>query len=295
MSSGMQGKVVLMTGGTSGIGRVTAIELARMGAKVVVLGRDEAKGRQLVAEVSEASGQGAEFLRCEMASLDSVKAASDRFRSSFDRLDVLVDNAGGVHGKRMMTADGFEYTFGVNHLAHFVLTLRTLDLLRKAAPSRVVVTSSTALRAGRLDFDDLMGERRYGSFKAYSQSKLANAMFTFELARRLQGTGVTANCFHPGTVRSNFGRDRGGVTGAFYRLFGAFMSSPAEGARTQIYLASSPEVEGVTGKYFSRQRARALSAAATDRAMAERLWEVSGQLTRKWLPGADFQVVGVRP
>jgi len=280
----LKGKVVLITGATSGIGKVTAITLVGMGATVVVLGRNPEKGKELLREIEKRTGsKGTDFITSDLASLDSVRSAASAFNSRYDRLDVLLDNAGGINGKRMMTKDGFEYTFGVNHLAHFVLTNLLLDKLRSSAPSRVVVTSSAAQMNGHIDFDDLMEEKRYRSFKAYSQSKLANALFAFELARRLDGTRVTSNCFHPGVVRSNFGKGLGGAGGAIYPLIGVFMVSPEKGSETQVYLASSPEVEGVTGKYFAKKEVRRSSRDSNDLVVARHLWEVSEELTRKWL------------
>jgi retinol dehydrogenase-14 len=285
MASGsMDGKVVLITGATSGIGKVTAKALAGMGAKVVIFGRDQSKGEQLLAEVRTASGEGhADFILCDLASLNDVRKSALEFRSRFDRLDVLIDNAGGINGKRRVTVDGFEYTFGVNHLAHFVLTNLLLDKLKASAPSRVVVTSSSAHTFGHIDFEDLMTERRYGFMKVYGQSKLANALFTFELARRLDGTGITVNCFHPGAVRSNFVRGMGGAASVMAPVVGIFEHSPEKGAETQIYLASSPEVEGVTGKYFFKMKEKRSSDESLDVGVAKRLWEVSEELTKKWL------------
>jgi NAD(P)-dependent dehydrogenase (short-subunit alcohol dehydrogenase family) len=250
----MKGKVVLITGATSGIGKVSAITLAGMGATVVVIGRNLERGKVLLKEIERRTGsRETDFIMGDLASLDDVRSAALTFNSRYDRLDALLDNAGGINGKRMVTEDGFEYTFGVNHLAHFVLTQLVLDRLKSSAPSRVVVTSSAAHLNGRIDFDDLMAEKKYRSFKAYSQSKLANVLFTFELSRRLKGIGVTANCFHPGTVRTNFGKGLGGIGGAIFPLIGVFMIPPEKGSETQVYLASSPDVEGVTGKYFSRR------------------------------------------
>lgn len=285
MASGsMEGKTVLITGATSGIGRVTAKSLAVMGAKVVVLGRDAEKGKELQAEISSLTGnKDLEFILCDLASLDSVKKAASEFRSGHYRLDVLIDNAGGINGKRMVTADGFEYTLGVNHLAHFLLTNLLLDLLKSSAPSRIVVTSSSAQDLGHIDFDDLMAERKYKFLKVYGQSKLANALFTFELARRLQGMGVTANCFHPGAIRSGFVKGMGGVAKVLSPLVGIFEHSPKKGAETQIYLASSPEVEGVTGKYFVKKKVKQSSAESMNEEAAKRLWKVSEELTKRWL------------
>jgi len=284
ISGTMERKVVLITGATSGIGKVTAKNLACMGAKVVILGRDEGKGKQLLAEISNATARrDAEFILCDMASLDNVRKAAMEFRSRHDRLDVLLDNAGGINGKRKVTVESFEYTFGVNHLAHFVLTNLLLDKLRASAPSRVVVTSSSAHTFGHIDFEDLMAERSYRFMKVYGQSKLANVLFTFELARRLDGTGVTANCFHPGAIRSNFVKGVGGAASVMAPIVGIFEHSPKRGAETQIYLASSPEVEGVTGKYFFKKKEKRPSDESMELDVARRLWEVSGELTKRWL------------
>lgn len=285
MASGsMDGKVALITGATSGIGRVTAKTLAVMGAKVVVLGRDADKGKDLEAEIHSTTGKkDMEFILCDLSSLDSVKKAALEFLSHHDRLDVLLDNAGGINGKRKVTVDGFEYTLGVNHLAHFVLTNLLMDRLKASAPSRIVVTSSSAHAMGHMDFDDLMAERKYKFLKVYGQSKLANALFTFELARRLQSTGVTANCFHPGAIRSNFVNGIGGAASVMAPVVGVFMHSPKKGAETQIYLASSPEVEGVTGKYFFKKVVKQSSAESTDGDVAKKLWKVSEELTKRWL------------
>jgi len=281
----MKGKVVLITGATSGIGKVSAITLAGMGATVVVIGRNLERGKELLKEIERRTGsKETDFIMGDLASLDDVRSAALTFNSRYDRLDALLDNAGGINGKRMVTVDGFEYTFGVNHLAHFVLTQLVLDRLKSSAPSRVVVTSSAAHLNGRIDFDDLMAEKKYRSFKAYSQSKLANVLFTFELSRRLKGIGVTANCFHPGTVRTNFGKGLGGIGGAIFPLIGVFMIPPEKGSETQVYLASSPDVEGVTGKYFSKKAVKDSSRKSRDEEVAKRLWDVSEELTKKWLP-----------
>ena len=281
----MRGKAVLITGATSGIGKATALELADMGATVVIIGRDQEKGKRVMEEIASATGnQALDFIKCDLASLDEVKKASSEFRSRYQRLDVLIDNAGGVNGHRKVTIDGNEYTFGVNHLAHFLLTNLLLDLLKASAPSRVVVVSSAAHGNGHIDFEDLMSEKRYGTFRAYSQSKLANAVFAFELARRLKGTGVTVNALHPGLVRTNFskGLGRGGI--ALYSILSILTISAKKGAQTSIYLASSPEVANVTGKYFAKRRVKESSPESKDEVVAKRLWEVSEQLTKRWLP-----------
>ncbi len=280
----MDGKVVLITGATSGIGKVTAKALAGMGATLVILGRDKEKGEMLLDEIKNDSGNTTtEYMVCDLASLDNVRRNALDFNARYDRLDVLIDNAGGINGRRKLTRDGFEYTFGVNHLAHFVLTNLLLEKLRSSAPSRVVVTSSLAHATGHIDFDNLMAEGRYRFLKVYSSSKLANAIFTFELARKLEGTGVTANCFHPGATNSNFVSGIGIVGRVMRPIVGIFEISPQRGAETQIFLASSPEVEGVTGKYFYKKKVKRSSEESLDLDVAKRLWQVSEELTRPWL------------
>lgn len=281
----MRGKVVMITGATSGIGKVAALELADMGATVVIIGRDQEKGKRVMEEIALATGnQTLDFIKCDLASLDEVKKAACEFRSRYQRLDVLIDNAGGVNGKRKVTTDGYEYTFGVNHLAHFLLTNLLLDLLKASAPSRLVVVSSAAHRNGHIDFEDLMSKKRYGSFRAYSQSKLANILFAFELARRYKGTGVTVNALHPGVVRTNFSKGLGRGGDALYGILSILTISAKKGAQTSIYLASSPEVANVTGTYFAKRRVKESSPESKDEAVAKRLWEASEQLTKRWLP-----------
>lgn len=275
----MKGKTVLITGATSGIGRETALGLAGMGAELVMLVRNESKGAAMVREIRERTGNAESVcINCDLASLGSVREAAQEFKSKFDRLDVLIDNAGLVIGKRRVTVDGYEQTFQVNHLSHFLLTKLLLDVLKSSAPSRIVVVASEAHEGAHLDLDDLMLEKGYSAFKAYGRSKLANLLFCFELARRLEGTGVTANCLHPGVVRTHFGRGLGGVSGLYPILY-PFMKSARRGAITPIYLASAPEVAGITGKYFSGKRVRSSSKESRDREMARRLWEESEELT----------------
>jgi NAD(P)-dependent dehydrogenase (short-subunit alcohol dehydrogenase family) len=277
----MRGAVCLVTGATSGIGRVTARELARMGATVVALARDRARGEALVAELRAASAGGAELLVGDLASQRDVRRVAAEFRRTHARLDVLVNNAGAIHDDRALTVDGIERTFAVNHLAYFLLTQLLRPTLEAAPSARVVSVSSEAHRAiGSLDFANLQGERRYTAMRAYSQSKLENVLFTYELARRLGGTRVTANCLHPGVIRSGFGRASRGLTGLLFTLGAPFMASPERGARTTVHLAASPEVEGVTGRYFRRRHPVPSSPASYDADAARRLWEVSEAMTR---------------
>ncbi len=278
----LEGKVVAITGANAGIGKETAVALAGMGAAVVMTSRDPGRGTDALAEVRERSGSTAvDLMQLDLASFESIRACAAGLLDRHDRLDVLVANAGLVMSKRTETVEGFETTFGVNHLGHFYLTNLLFDRLRAGDPSRVVVVSSAAHKMVRrgLDFDDLQCTRHYRAFDAYSRSKLANVYFTRELARRLADSGSIANAAHPGYVASHFARD-----GDFYlepviklgaRLFAV---SPEEGARTSVYLASSPEVEGVTGGYYVKCRPATVSTIAQDDIAARRLWDASEAL-----------------
>jgi retinol dehydrogenase-14 len=279
--SNMAGRTCLVTGATSGIGKATATGLARLGAEVVLVGRDPAKGEATVAEIRAAArNDRVELLTADLSSQASIRHAAEAYRLGHDRLNVLVNNAGGYWANRHLTADGLELTFALNHLAYFLLTNLLLDLLRASAPARIVNVTSGAQAMGRIDFDDLQFERRYRGQPAYNQSKLANVLFTYELARRLQGTRVTVNCAAPGVVRTNFGRDDAGPAMRLLTpLVRPFMRTPEQGADTSIYLASSPEVEGVTGRYYASGRAKRSSRRSYDIELASRLWRVSEELT----------------
>jgi NAD(P)-dependent dehydrogenase (short-subunit alcohol dehydrogenase family) len=277
----MRDKVCVVTGATSGIGRVAARELARMGATVVAVARDRARGEAAVAEFTEAGGRPAELLVGDLSVQADVRRVAAEFLRRHPRLDVLVNNAGAIHSERELTADGLERTFAVNHLAYFLLTALLRPALESAPAGRVVSVSSEAHRGVRaLDFANLQGERRYTPMGAYAQSKLENVLFTYELARRLARTRVTANCLHPGVIRSGFGRNNSGVVGTLFALAAPLLSSPEKGARTTIHLASSPQVEGTTGRYFRRERPAPSSPASHDADAARRLWEVSEALTQ---------------
>ncbi len=276
----MEGKTGLITGGTSGIGKATAVALAAMGANVVITGRNEERGKQAVEEIRAESGRGAvELMLADLAGQAEVRRLAEGFKERYDRLDVLVNNAGLVVSERTETADGMETQFAVNHLAPFLLTNLLLDLLKKSAPSRIVTVSSDAHRWGRIDLDDLQSRKRYRGFPVYGMTKLANILFTRELAERLQGTGVTANCLHPGAVNTKFGGVQGGPMSILFRAFKPFMRSPEQGADTTIYLASSPEVEGMTGKYLTDRKIKVASDAAYDETLRKKLWEASEKLT----------------
>jgi len=278
-SGGIAGKTVLITGGTSGIGKAAATALAGMGAEVVVTGRNPEKAEKAVADIKRDSGGGeVSVILADLAKQADVRRIAQEFEATHDRLDVLVNNAGGIFSKREETPDGIEWTFAVNHLAPFLLTDLLLEKLKGSAPSRIITTSSQAQSFPQGDFFDLQSEKRYSAFPAYGKSKLANILFTFELAERLKGTGVTANCFHPGAVNTNFGAS-GGVQTMLFNLFKPFMRSPEGGADTLVYLAASPDVEGMTGKYLSDRKIIIPSDLAYDEAARKRLWEESERLT----------------
>jgi len=281
MSTSMTGRTVLVTGGTHGIGLATARALASSGAAVTVVGRDADKTGQVVEALRRDSGNDrVEGMVADLSSQAEVRLLATDFAAAHDRLDVLVNNVGGFWATRHVTADGLEHTFALNHLAPFLLTHLLRPLLEASAPSRVATVSSGAQSIGHIDLDDLQGERAYRGQRAYSQSKLANLLFTYELARRLEGTGVTANALHPGVVRTRFGQDDPSFPyRALLPLVRPFLLSPERGADTSVYLASSPEVEGVSGKYFVRKKARPSSRASYDTQVARRLWEVSAELT----------------
>jgi NAD(P)-dependent dehydrogenase (short-subunit alcohol dehydrogenase family) len=280
----MEGKIVLITGGTSGIGRAAATALVATGAEVVVSGRNRERGEATVAEIRHASGsEKVSLMIADLAVQDEVRKLADDFKEQHDRLDVLVNNAGLIRSKRAETPDGIEMTLAVNHLAPFLLTNLLLDLLRESAPSRIITVSSEARRSARLDFDDLQSERRYRAFPVYGMTKKANILFTYELADRLAGTGVVANCLHPGGVNTGFGDDDRSPGILLFRAFKPFMRTPEQGAETVIYLASSPEAGEMSGRYLVDGR-EVSSAEPRGGAAQRRLWEVSEELTRLEVP-----------
>jgi retinol dehydrogenase 14 len=279
-SLAMAGRVVLITGGTGGIGKATAIGLATMGARVGITGRDLERAEEAAAEIRAASGNPAvDAFAADMSSQAEVRRLAAAVLDAYPRLDVLINNVGGFWAHRHPTTDGLEHTFALNHLAPFLLTNLLLNRLKASAPARVVIVSSGEQARGRIDFLDLQGARDYSAQRAYSQSKLANVMFTNELARRLQGTGVTANSLHPGVVRTNFGaEDQAGFFAVMGGVVRPFLKTPAQGAQTSIYLASSPDVEGVTGQFFANRKPKTANRLAYDTDMAARLWQVSADL-----------------
>ncbi len=278
----MEGKTVVVTGANQGIGKASALALARRGARVILVARNHAKGQAALDEIRAASpAQQGDLVVADLASSADVRRAAAEIRARTGRLDVLLNNAGVYVPERHTTVDGVEETFAVNHLAPFLLTHELLDLLKASAPSRVVTVSSEAHRGARMQWDDVQfASHRYRGFKVYGQSKLANVLFTYELARRLQGTGVTANALHPGVIASGFGQTYPGALAVVTRLAKPFLLSSEQGARTSVYLASSPEVEGMTGQYFSKSRPVRSSAVSYDEAAQRKLWALSVELVR---------------
>ena len=278
---GWEAKTIVVTGGTSGIGRATALGLAPLGSRLVLVGRDAGRSEETLAAIRAATGRtDVEVVRGDFASLAGVRGIADELSRKTEKIDVLVNTAGVTVLKRTTTADGFETTFAVNHLGYFLLTGLLLPRLRAAAPgARIVNVASDAHRWGVLDLDDLQNERDFKGMKVYGQSKTANILFTRELARRLEGSGVTANSLHPGAIATRLGRGNGPWSDALQRVLSVFMKSPEQGAETSIYLASSPTVEGVNGRYFANSKEKQPRPHATDDATAKRLWEVSEQLT----------------
>jgi retinol dehydrogenase 14 len=275
----MTGRVCVITGATRGIGRATAQGLARQGATILLICRREQDGEEVSRELTPHAAEPPEVVTADLSSQASIRSAAAEIRQRHPRLHVLINNAGVFTRRREVTVDGLEMQFAVNHLAYFLLTNLLLDRLKSGSPARIINVSSAAHGGADLNFHELQGERGYDGSQAYSQSKLANVLFTYELARRLRGSGVTANCLHPGVIATKLLADYMGVPvagGALARTFGA---SPAKGAETVVYLASSPEVEGVSGRYFVNRKAVASSRQSYDEVAARRLWEISEQLT----------------
>jgi NAD(P)-dependent dehydrogenase (short-subunit alcohol dehydrogenase family) len=281
MENTMQGKVCLVTGSSSGIGKVTARELAREGARVVMVCRNRAKGEAAQTEIRTASGNDqVDLVIADLTSLAEVRHAAAEINEKYPRLHILIHNAGGVNGVRRVSPDGLEATFVANYLAPFLLTEQLLDVIKASAPARIINVSSMAHQGGKIDFADLQGERRYSTWKAYSQAKLALVLFTYELARQLEGSGVTVNALHPGVIASNFDQGMGPFARFGWKLMSPFLSGVERGAQTTLYLAASPEIEEKSGKYFVKRREVQSSQVSYDEALRQRLWQVSEELVR---------------
>ncbi|MEJ2051778.1 MAG: SDR family oxidoreductase, partial [Calditrichota bacterium] len=265
---------------TSGIGYETAKSLAEMGASVVVIGRNKEKSIHTVEQLTQLTGnEGIEHLLADLSSQEEIRNLAKKIQERYDHLDVLVNNAGAIFFRRQETKDGLEMTFALNHLGYFLLTNLLLNLIEQSAPARIVNVASASHRGASINFDDLQSEQSYSAMKAYGQSKLANILFTYELARRLENSQVKVNALHPGFVGSNFGKNSGWLGKAIMPFLHLFARSPEKGAETAVYLAASPEVDGITGQYFIDKKPADSSPASHNVKTAQKLWEVSEQLT----------------
>jgi NAD(P)-dependent dehydrogenase (short-subunit alcohol dehydrogenase family) len=275
----MKGKTIVATGATSGIGEAAVLELAGMGARIVFIARDEARAKATMRKLeAKAPGLGHRVHLADLSSIAQTRKIGATIAAGEPRIDVLINNAGALFSDRRVTPEGLELTFALNHMAYFVLTEALRDKLVASAPARIVSTSSTAHQGVRLDFDDLQSAKGFSGFSVYGRSKLANILFTRELARRLAGSRVTANCFHPGVVATRFGSSSGGFAGLVIPFLRPFFISPETAADTLVYLASSPEVAKTTGEYFVKRKVTQPSAAARDDAAAKKLWPASEAL-----------------
>ena len=275
----MKGKTIVATGATSGIGEAAVLALAGQGARIVIVARDEARGRATMQKIeAKAPGLGHRLHLADLSSIAETRQVGAGITASEPRIDVLINNAGALFSNRRVTPEGVELTFALNHMSYFVLTEALRERLIASAPARIVSTSSTAHQGAKLDFNDLQSANGYGGLKVYGRSKLANILFRRELARRLAGTSVTANCLHPGVVKTRFGESSGGFAGLLIPFLRPFFISPEAGADTIVYLASSPDVVGMTGGYFAKRTLTEPSAAARDDAAAKRLWIESEKL-----------------
>lgn len=275
----MAGKVCVITGATSGIGEATAFALAGKGAETVIISRNEEKCKNTTARIKEETGnQDGTYFVADLSSQTQIRQVAVDYQKNYQRLDVLVNNAGAFFWSRKESVDGIEMSFALNHLNYFLLTNALLDTIKESAPSRIINVSSGAHRGQKMDFEDINLTNSYQAMKAYGRSKLANVLFTYELSRRLEGTGVTVNAVHPGFVDTNFAREGQSLLRFLMPLTQLFARSPEKGAETVIYLASSPEVEGVTGKYFKDKEPIKSSPESYDRQAARRLWEISAAM-----------------
>src|SRR2546426_1843755 len=279
-TTAMKDRVVMITGANSGIGKAASLALAKMGANVVMVTRNQEKGEAARSEIiKESQNNSVDLLIADLSSLGSVRKLATEFQKKYSKLHVLINNAGRFNQRRKVTTDGYENTFATNYLAPFLLTNLQLPTLEATAPSRIINVSSVGHYNGHINFDDLNLEKEYGGWKAYGQSKLALVLFTHELAKKLQGTGVTVNSVHPGTVATNIWTRPFGPVGFIMSLPKLFMTSPKEGAETIVYLASSDEAEGLNGEYLEKLKVKKSSDESYDDEIAQRLWDVSEKLT----------------
>ena len=282
MHTTMQSKICMVTGATSGMGKATAVALAQMGATVILVARNQSKGEAVRDEIRTQSGNmNVEVMLADLSSQQSVRELATAFQQNYQHLHVLVNNAGGIFFTRETTVDGVEMTLAVNHLAPFLLTNLLLDVLKASTPARIINISSNVESIGNINFDDLQHEKRYISIIAYAQAKLATMLFTYELARRLEGTGITVNAITPGPVATNFGKNGNHLMNRIFPLFFRFATSAEEGAQTAIYLASSPMVEDTTGKVFYHRKELHSSRKSYNVMLQKKVWQVSEELTGK--------------
>ena len=279
----MKNKTVLITGANSGTGKWTSIELAKMGAHIVMLCRNKSRGENALKEIKLISGSNnIDLMICDLADIGSIIKFCDKFKAKYTKLDVLINNAGVILPKRELSKNGYELLFGVNHLGHFLLTNLLLDLLVKSEPSRIIVVSSGAHKIGRIHFNDINLENNWNMVKSYSQSKLANILFTYELSRRLVNTKVTVNALHPGTIKSNFAINRDTGFGKYImKSLRPFFKTAKKASETAVYLASSMEVEGITGKYFVKSKISTSSSLSHEDEVAKKLWKISKEMTNE--------------
>ena len=282
MKDHMNDKVCLVTGGTNGIGQAAAQALAQMGATVVIVGRDAQKAARVTEEIKAVSeNQNVNWLMGDLSSQQDIRCLAAEFKTKYSQLHVLLNNAGGTFTTRQVSVDGIEMTFALNHLAYFLLSNMLLDTMKASAPARIINVSSDAHSGGKIDFDNLQGERSYSSFGPYGNSKLANILFTSELARRLEGTGVTVNALHPGFTSTGFGKNNPGFLMKIMGVVIPLVARTSEkGAKTSIYLASSPQVQSITGKYFVDCKVTQPAPQASDRTVARKLWDVSAEMVQ---------------
>lgn len=276
----MNGKVCMITGANSGIGKATAIGLAKRGASLVLVCRDQTRAKEAIAEIKEKTGsESIDLILADLSSQKEIHKLVSEFRKRYDKLHVLINNAGVNLHKLTLTEDGIETTFAVNYLAHFMLCNLLFDILQKSAPSRIINVASS-VQAKSFDFDDFNSDKHYRQLKAYSQSKLAVVLFTYEFARKIEGTRVSVNCLHPGYVKTKMIRNFRPFVKYFYHLVGLFMINPKKGAKTSIYLASSPEIDGASGKYFKKKKKAESVKISYDKDTAKKLWDLSVKLTK---------------
>lgn len=276
----MKNKICIITGATSGMGFATALALAGMGATLGLVYRNKERGNRAIQTIyDKTKSKKAISFNADLSSMEAIRKVSAEIKRTFPQIDVLINNAGAINQERIVTADGYELSFAVNHLAYFLLTNLLMENLKASPKARIVSVASEASRIGKLNFDDLQSEKKYSSFKAYGQSKLANILFTYGLARRLEGTNVSANCLHPGGVKTRFAGEMNGFTGMIWKAFTPFLRTAEKGAETIIWLASSPEVEGISGKYFKDKKEIRSIKPSYDTDTQKKLWEVSERLT----------------